>query len=104
MLRWEADLLSRDGMCSRAKINHRAPVEAGEHEVEAGTSDDQGNDEMLDNDRKLKRPCPAERSSQTEDDNSLILLGCLQGEEEWDGEGDDHHEEGEQLQDARETF
>ena len=48
MPRWKADLLSRDGMCSRAKINHRAPVEAGEHEVEAGTSDDQGNDEMLD--------------------------------------------------------
>ena len=54
--------------------------------------------------QEIKETLPAERSSQPEDDNSLILLGCLQGEEEGDGEGDDHHEEGEQLQDARETF
>ena len=51
-----------------------------------------------------KLPGPTQGASKTKDDDSLVLLGRLQGEEEGDGEGDDHHQEGEQLQDARETF
>ena len=51
-----------------------------------------------------KLPGPAQRASQAKDDDSLVLLGRLQGEEEGDREGDDDRQEGEQLQDPRETF
>ena len=100
MQRGTSDLLPGHGVCSCAEIDDGATVEAGKEKVEAGTSDNEWEDE----ESAGKLPCPAQRAAQTKDDDSLVLLGRLQGEEERDWEGDDHHQEGEQLQDARETF
>ena len=52
----------------------------------------------------LPLPGPTQGPAQPEDDDPLVLLGDLEGEEEGEGEGGEHDEEGAQLQEAGETL
>ena len=49
-------------------------------------------------------PGPTQGPAQTEDDDPLVLLGDLEGEEEGEGEGGEDDEEGADLQEAGETL
>ena len=51
----------------------------------------------------VKGACP-EGAPEAEDDHALVFLGRLQGEDERKGEGGEHEEEGEELEDAGEPL